>query len=281
MKINTDWHIHTHNSCDEACMLIPTLLKRAKEEGIERFGITDHLHSVKELPDIESSRREYLRYRVPGFHFGVEVSVMLKEELKLIADGQDVPEDIKLTCGEDAELAIALNKEDIERLGIEYVIGGTHWPIGVKFERNALIRNYHRQNMFLATHKLIDIVAHPWWFHSGYWENNNIERYQPWFDDFGAIPRSMHDEFASAIIENGKLVEINLSAMLLHPRYPEKFKEQYLEYLKYLKDKGVKFTIGSDCHNANYDVDFKTSAQMLTKVGIDENDLWYGPAEEK
>jgi hypothetical protein len=38
----------------------------------------------------------------------------------------------------------------------------------------------------------------------------------PWFDDFaGRIPRSMHDEFAAAVVENEKIVETeNYLAMI-------------------------------------------------------------------
>ncbi len=272
MKIFSDWHIHTHNSCDEACLLIPTLIKKAREKGIEKFGITDHLHTIQQMPDIEASRREYLEYKTDNFHFGIEVSCMTLQVIELAKQEQEISSDWREKSNKNAELAIALTEDDIDRLGIEYVIGGTHWPIGVPFEREALIRNYHRQNIFLANHPLVSIVAHPWWFHSGYWKEN-CPQYQPWFDDFTVIPKSMHDEFASAVIENNKLVEINLSAMLLHPRYPEKFKKQYLEYLAELKSQGVKFAIGSDCHNGRYDIDFRKSEQMLDSVGIDENDI--------
>ncbi len=272
MKIRSDWHIHTHNSCDEAAMLIPTLIRQAKEKGIEKFGITDHLHTINEMPDIEASRREYLEYQTENFHFGIEVSVMTTQVLELIAQGGQAPADWREKSDENAALAIALTKEDIDRLGIEYVVGGTHWPIGVPFENQALIRNYHRQNMFLANHPLIDIVAHPWWFHSGYWKEN-CPQYQPWFEDFSVIPKSLHNEFASAVVENKKLVEINISAMLLNPHYPEKFKKQYLEYLVELKSQGVKLTIGSDCHNADYNIDFNTAERMLDEAGINENDI--------
>ena len=38
----------------------------------------------------------------------------------------------------------------------------------IPYERQAVIRDYHRQNMFLATHPLVNIIAHPWWW-SGRW----------------------------------------------------------------------------------------------------------------
>ncbi|MBN1349941.1 PHP domain-containing protein [candidate division KSB1 bacterium] len=52
MPIITDFHLHTHDSCDEASLEIPDLIEGAKAKGIASFGITDHLHTSLNLPDI-------------------------------------------------------------------------------------------------------------------------------------------------------------------------------------------------------------------------------------
>ena len=46
------------------------------------------------------------------------------------------------------------------------------------------------------------------------------------------------DEFAAALVENGSIFEINISAILLNPHYPERFVGQYLEYVAALKARG-------------------------------------------
>ena len=251
MKIETDWHIHSHNSFDEASMSMAEIVKAVSSKGIRQFGVTDHLNTRINIPDIEASRREYLENRVDGFHFGVEVSCVSVWEIEQIKKGGYE----KAVCGIReggpvwADMTVDITQQDIENLGIEYVIGGTHWPLYVPWERNALIMDYHRQNMFLATHPLIMIVAHPWWFHSKYW-GKYVDRFEPWFNDFNVIPKSMHEEFADAIIENKKVVEINLHAIILNWGYPEGFKYQYLGYLSFLKSRGVRFSIGSDCHQS-------------------------------
>jgi hypothetical protein len=104
-------------------------------------------------------------------------------------------------------------------------------------------------------------------------------RAEPWFDDFQRhIPASMHDEFAAAVIETDKLVEINLSAHLLNRQYPERFKLQYLDYLAGLRQRGVRLCLGSDCHDRRYrQIDFATGARLLTTVGITDQDLWRLP----
>jgi histidinol phosphatase-like PHP family hydrolase len=140
-------------------------------------------------------------------------------------------------------------------------------------ERMAVIRDYHRQNMYLATHPLVDIVAHPWWW-MGHWQDGD-GNYPgaPWFDDFGVIPESMHDEFASAAIGHGTAVEINIEACLLNPHYPEGFASRYLEYLAMLQSRGVCLSIGSDCHSAHYEIDFEKTGRMLEIAGI-KDDFW-------
>ncbi|HOJ39686.1 MAG TPA: hypothetical protein PKX93_06755 [bacterium] len=69
-------------------------------------------------------------------------------------------------------------------------------------------------------------------------------------------------------------MEINLSAMLLNPRYPERFKEQYLNYLVWLKEQGVVFTLGSDGHGS-YQLNPQRAAAWLNSFGFQEDDFWY------
>jgi len=279
MRITSDWHIHSRNSCDSASLVVADLIAEAAAKGITAYGLTDHINVWTNLPDIERARKEYEESCPPPcFRFGVEVSCVSQWELDLIAAGTESPVyGIRTGGPESAALALALTDEHIRRLGIEYVVGGVHWPMYVPWERQAVIRDYHRQLLFLAMHPLVDIVAHPWWWH-GHWQDAD-GRYtaEPWFDDFGHIPASMHEEFAALVVRHGKVVEINISAILLNRRYPERFKSQYLDYLADLKGKGVTFSIGSDCHCPHYQIDFDASARMLEKAGFRHTDFWTLP----
>ena len=280
MTITTDWHIHSQNSCDSASMTMTELVRKAAEKAILDFGITDHIHTAFNLPDLAASRSEYLACAPsPRFHFGVEISCMSQWEIDEIAAGKYDAPVYGLRSGgpAGAPLAVGLTEEDIERHQIQYVVAGTHWPMYVPIERDAIIRDYHRQNMFLAAHPLVDIVAHPWWWHGHWQDDDGGYSAEPWFDDFGHIPQSMHDEFADAAIEHDTAIEINLQAMLLNRRYPERFKHQYLDYLAGLKSRGAKLSIGSDCHSAHYEINFEEAARMLDSVGIGDEDLWCLP----
>lgn len=277
MNITSDWHIHSRNSCDEAALAMADLLAAAPRLGIRDFGVTDHLHTPYNLPDIANSRSEFDSVAPgPRFHFGIEVSCVSAWELDEVARGRHDRPVYGVRAGgpRGAPLAIGLEREDIGRFGIEFVVGGAHWPMYVPFEREAIIRDYHRQNMFLAQHPLVDIVAHPWWWMGDGQDAAGNYPDEPWLGDFARIPRSMHDEFAAACREGGTKAEINLGAILLSPRYPESFRRQYAEYLAELKGKGVRLSIGSDCHDAQYAPDFAGASARLDAVGISESDCW-------
>ena len=281
--LTSDWHIHSRNSCDGACMPVADLIAGSAEKGIVAYGLTDHIHTPYNLPDLYASRAEYLGLAPsPDFHFGVEVSVVSQWELDEFAGGRQEGCTYGLRSGGPAgcDLAIGLTAEDIAELQIEYVVGGTHWPMYVEVEREIVIRDYHRQNMFLATHPLVNIVAHPWWWMGKWQDADGVYRGAPWLDDFGSIPQSMHEEFAAAAIEHNKVVEMNISAALQNPQYPEPFHRQYAEYLAWLKQRGVTLSLGSDCHSPTYDIDLEQAAARLAEVGITDADLWRLPPRQ-
>lgn len=65
----SDWHIHSRNSCDEACMEVPVLIRMAADKGIRDYGLTDHIHTPFNLPDLAASRKEFLESKPPpNFH---------------------------------------------------------------------------------------------------------------------------------------------------------------------------------------------------------------------
>lgn len=289
MKIKSDWHIHTKHSCDCASQGrgadISNLPTRAAELGLENFGISDHLHTPYNLDEIFRSKEEFDSLPLtPNFHFGVEVSCVSKWEIDEIESGRSDATAYGLREGGTAwcDLTIGITEEDISEYGIEYVIGATHWPMYIELTRENVIKDYARQNLFLACHPLVNIVAHPWWWGGNAWKNTEGKCFtDPWLDDFGKIPLSIHDEFAAAVKENKTAVEINLGACLFNKYYPEDFAKQYLDYIAYLHERGVTFSIGSDNHKSNYDPNFKDAEIMLEEVGIAESDLWTLPVREE
>jgi len=277
MTIRCDWHIHSqHSPCGKPGTPLALVCDQARRCGLTDFGITDHLNDRKSEPALRRCRQEYdaLADR-KGFHFGVEVGCLRLRDLEVNDSlGESGSVGGVQEGGPENGLTLYLPPELLDELKVEYIIGGAHLPLGATMERDAVIRSYHRQNLFLAAHPLVDVVAHPWrWM--GHWQDEK-GRYLtlPWFDDFRVIPRSMHDEFAAAAVEHGTAVEINAHACLLNPDYPEGFRAQYREYLAGLKERGVRFSLGSDSHGPGYTGRIVELEPDLREIGIAQDDLW-------
>ena len=289
MKINQDFHIHTHCSCDSANSSISHIVDAAKENGFKHFGISDHLHTRFNMPDIEIARREFLEYgHVDGFHFGVEISCATAWECEKIAkrdyascftcevNGRKfqtmTPIDGVMYGGPaGGPLQLDITKEDIERLGIEYLIGGVHKPNYTDQNPKDMIDDFFNQSCFLIKHEFIDILAHPWEMLS-FWSGWSVVTKDPAdirYDAFGMIPQEYWDEMAKLLKENNTLAEINLNFKL-----PENVLHLLMEHFAEWRDKGIKFTYGSDLHIAPYEVKrLHQTEDILDKYGFTENDF--------
>lgn len=251
----SDWHIHTEASFDSE-MQIGEILCGAQKNGITQFGISDHVNFPFMLPHLEKSRKLYLANKKDGFHFGVELTTLPLSQYVFACKNRKADCENNKTWfkGYAAPLrdkiALSLDEETLCAYGVEYVIGGAHWAFTDFFHwptvRNA-IHSYHAQQMFLATDKRVDIIAHPWWIYQKKWEKDGVMT-GPWYDDFARIPRAMHEEFAAAVLENGKYVELNTD-FFVSPLYTEKFRVQYAAYICFLYERGIPVTIGSDLHS--------------------------------
>lgn len=264
------------------------LYEEARRAGIDWLGVTDHISCRLNDDYLLAARREYDELEPkPGFLFGLEVSCLRRWDLerndRMGVEGGDFA--FHAGGPEAGELALYLPEELMEKLKPAYVIGGVHWPLGTPVDREAVIREYHRQYMFLAEHPRVDVVGHPWWFVSppwwdGAWHDER-DRYQgpPWFDDFGAVPESMHEELAAAARQNDTAVEINPGAIFSNPRYPAAFKLDYWDYLAGMKERGVQFITGSDSHADGYNRDRLPSIESeVERLGLTESHLWTPPA---
>ena len=277
MIIHSDWHIHSLASYD-ASLPLETIAETSREYGFQKIGITDHanFNDTKYLADLQNSARIVTEFQKQEKRMvlGVELTPI---ELPLfhhiaatgtrdgyIAPIQDTPYGIEL----------AQSKEQLITLGVRYAIGAAHWRVDVP-NRNLLpldlepnIREWHRQQMWLACDERVTILGHPW-YHGK----------QLWYDDFSVIPKSMHEELASALKENHKYAECN--GDFFTSKYSDHFRRQYAEFLRFLFEMGVPITYGSDAHNT-YPSFHKSTEEYLSAVGfvdgditdVREEDLW-------
>lgn len=278
MFINSDWHIHSEYSYD-ASNPLECIVKEAKEQGLCNIGITDHLNfnDAKFTQDLHNSCSAVRRMQKkhPQMILGVELTPIEKPEFDYIKkfgvrDGYEPP--IQST---PYDIELANTKEQLIALGVRYAIGAAHWRVDKPFARklepdlDACIKEWYRQQMWLACDERVTILGHPWY-----------SEHALWYEDFSIIPHSMNNEIASAVKQNGKYVECN-SHFFVSSMTSEKFRNQYAEFLRELFEMNIPITYGSDSHD-NYGDSRVTVERYLRSAGfvegdiseLSENDFW-------
>ncbi len=244
MILQTDFHIHSDASYD-AKTPVESIVANTKEFGIHSYGLTDHVNYPSWLHYLELSKKLYDDNKVPGFHFGVELTVITAEMAAY--DRQHGSIDGFLDQFDRKKFSsyeLPLNQAELDKSGVEYVLAAAH-GIFTDAEEDAFLNDYHQQQMFLAQDPRVTIIGHPWWAPFEYKDKNGAT---VTFSDFSIVPDSMHDEFAAAMRENGKFMEMNIGAFITTTRFPESFKKQYIEFVRAMYEKGVKLTLGTDQH---------------------------------
>ena len=271
--IRSDWHIHSEQSYD-AILPLETLVRGARELGLRRFGVTNHVNYNDEsfignLLDTVRAVGE-IQADCPELVLGVELTPVAKPAFDYLSkvpllEGYTLPEQ-----DEPYELELALTKEYLVSLGVRYAIGAAHWrldlvdPNSAPDDVDGAIREWHRQQLYLASDPRVTVFGHPWWHGKGLWYN-----------DFSRIPRSMNDELIAALKESGKYVECN-GKMFFSKLATDRFRHQYAEFMREIFEAGIPMTYGSDCHGKPGGVyhDRRPSAlPYLTEVGFREGDF--------
>ena len=278
MIIQSDWHVHSESS-HEATLSLEEIARKAKGMGIKRIGITDHVNfnDDKFLGDLKSSVESVKTFQMkhPEMILGVELTPIEKPEFDYIEKYRTREGYVPPIMNKPYAIELAQTKEQLMSYGIRYAVGAAHGRIDVPFAKSlpvdidALIREWYRQQLWLACDERVTILGHPWY-------NGKAV----WYEDFSVIPRSMNMDIAHALKENKKYVECN-EGVLCSPKASEKFRMQYAEFFRELFEMGIPVTYGSDSHK-EYAVKRDEMEKILAKVGfkpgdfseIKEEDFW-------
>lgn len=268
--IFSDWHIHSEYSYD-ASNKLETIAENAKEHGLKWIGITDHLNlnDNKFIGDLTSSSIavKEAQKKYPFMVLGVELTPKALPELIYCGKTGSLDGYVDPISDKPYDFDLALSKEELKKFGVRYAVAAAHWDVSVPASKRdektvqEVIKEWHRQQMWLANDERTTILAHPW-YHGG----------SIWYEDFSVIPRSMNDELASVLKQNGKHVECN-SHFFHTKKATEKFKNQYAEFLRELFEKGLKITYGSDAHDS-YSNKKLNVEDYLKKAGFKTGDIY-------
>jgi len=267
--IRSDWHIHSEYSYD-ATLPLERIVEKASEYGFSRIGITDHLNfnDEKFIGDLKASAAavKELQKKHPFVTLGVELTPIERPEFEYIAKAGTREGYIPPVCSKPYDIELAMSLEELKSLGVRYAIGAAHWRVDVPHAKgldstiDELIREWYRQQMWLAQDERVTILGHPWYNGKGVW-----------YEDFSVIPRSMNMDIAAALKESGKYVECNTSVMS-NPKMTDKYRYQYAEFLRELFEMGIPVTHGSDSHKT-YSGNHKHIEKFLAAVGFRDGDF--------
>ena len=267
--MHSDWHIHSENSYD-AALTLEEIALAGQTQGLKWMGITDHanFNDEKFMGDLRNSAKavKEAQKKHPFLVLGVELTPIEKPEYDYIAktgtrEGYVAP----IQEGPFA-IELAATKEELLALGVRYAVGGSHWRVDVPGAKalppniDACIKEWHRQQLWMACDERVTILAHPWYNGKGLW-----------YQDFSVIPHSMHLELGAALKENGKFVECN-SQFVRRDNQTEKYRYQYAEFLRELFEMGIPMTYGSDMHKEYPDYR-PTVEKYLSAAGFQEGDF--------
>jgi len=269
MIIRSDWHIHTQYSYD-ADLSLSEIAQKAREFGFQKIGITDHanFNDEKFLGDLNNSVANVREFQktYPEVVLGVELTPIEKPEFDYIAKTGTREGYVAPVTGEPYAIELAQTKEELMARGVRYAIGASHWRVdapGAKqcqSDLDSTIKEWYRQQLWLACDERVTILGHPWYHGKGLW-----------YDDFSVIPHSMNDEIAAALKEHHKYVECNQN-MICAARASEKFRRQYAEFLRELFERGIPITYGSDSHHI-YTDGYLKAEPYLRAVGFTDGDF--------
>lgn len=266
--IYTDWHIHSEASYD-ATLTLKEIAEGAKLRGYSKFGITDHVNYNDDrflafLKQSVDSVTEFQK-NCPEMILGVELTPIPKPKFDYAAkhgtvEGFIPPEQMVL-----CELELAQTKEQLKSMGVRYAICAAHSRLDVPdpkqapLDVDAYIKEWYRQQMWLAADERTTILGHPWW------TAQNV-----WYDDFSVIPHSMNMDLAAALKQNKKYVECN-EYFFRPDKTTDRFRHQYAEFLRELHETGIPVTYGSDSHRTYLDHDIVV--EYLTAAGFKDGDI--------
>lgn len=295
MLSKSDFHIHTHCSCDSASAQIKDIISEYRSRGFKQLGISDHLHTRFNLPDIVIARQEYDALGCdadPDFHFGLEATCATAWECEKIAKRdyascftiavEGVPfqtmtpiDGVMFGGPAGGPLQVDLTEEDIQTLKIEYVIGGVHKPNYTLLAPQPMIEDYFNQMCYLIKHPYIDILAHPW-DGLAFWSSKALltkDRSNLCYDAYRMIPQEINDEIGRLLKQYDKPAELNASVVHFGVM-PEDTIHAIAEIYARWKEQGVTFTYGSDLHEPHFpEKRMEQFDALLREYGFNENDF--------
>ncbi|MCP8615285.1 histidinol-phosphatase HisJ family protein [Salirhabdus salicampi] len=254
----TDYHVHMIETGEFSIDYLKQYIEKARKEGIQEIGISEHAYFFEETSDIISN--PWIDNR-RGLKFA-DYYQLFKEAEK---EGLPIKMGIEMdyTPGKEKEM-----EQFINRYPFDYVIGSVHWigDWGIdlqiyrdEYEKRDLYEayeQYYDQIVTLAESKLFSFVGHI--------DLIKIFSYKP--DDSQFIEQQ-YDRVVEALATSGTCIEISTAG--LRKPVGEIYPDPLL--LKKCYEAGVGIVLCSDAHAPKHvGYAYNQSLQLAKSVGYKE-----------
>lgn len=247
-------------------------IERGRRQGIQKFGIVDHLYRFTEF------RAYYEKHMIVD---DTELGRLQQSWLDLVCIGSIEPYlaavrqaqrdghpislgvEVDYFPGGELELGLLLRPFDFD-----YIIGSVHFIDGWGFDNPQTQELFEGQDLIALYHRLFDhllgairsdlfdIIAHP--------DNLKVFNYRP--DEASLLP--MYEEVAAAMKAADVATEINTG---LAYRYPVEEMCPSPAFLRILHQHGVPITLSSDSHFPDdIGMMLDQAAKLAREVGYEE-----------
>ena len=249
MRTGIDYHIHTfYQKCGNETLTVPAIIERARAHYLTSIAITDHLNSFDMLENFRLIKLDIEQVET-------DLEVWFGAELNFMGCDGDWP----------------YNESIRDEYGFRIAIGGIHSDFTDTQDPIELIDIQHRHHMRTLTDPLVDVLVHPYWFGDPDFDKRTTDWWDRLMEEF---PEDRITELAQASAEHRTAIEANCAAIFYCPRYSNRFKAAYVEFLRKLAAKGALFTTGSDAHDIK-EIGISTYAEgVLDGIGVPESQIW-------
>ncbi|WP_079529020.1 histidinol-phosphatase [Halobacillus hunanensis] len=256
--MRTDYHVHMAETGDLSVDYLRNYIERAKQEGIEELGISEHAYFFQETSNILSNpwveNRRTLEFNQYQHLFDAAHEAGLPIKMGIEMDYMP---------GKETEM-----QQFIEAHPFDYVIGSVHWidEWGIdlaifreEYEKRDLhnvYREYFDRVVTLAESGLFDFVGHI--------DVIKVFGYRP---DDKEFLQEQYERAAQALAKTNTCIEISTAGLRkpVGELYPDP------DLLKACKEKGVGIVLCSDAHKPDHiGYAYDEAIKLARSAGYDE-----------
>lgn len=256
--MRTDYHVHMAETGQLSVEYLKEYIQKAKDEGIEDLGISEHAYFFQETRPILSNPWVENRRTLDFSEYQRLFDEAEKENLSI-----KMGIEMDYMPGKEKEMETFIKEHPFD-----YVIGSVHWIDEWGIDLAIYREEYEKRDIYevyeqyfdrvvtLAESGLFDFVGHI--------DVIKVFGYEP---DDKEFLQKQYERAAKALAKTGTLIEISTAGLRkpVGKIYPEP------DFLKTCKEYGVGITLCSDAHKPDHlGYRYDEAVEFAKSIGYDE-----------